>query len=521
MTARRMLCLVGLTMAALLVQSGSALGAFSYPLKESWGTFAQGEPRTGAGGVGSIATDADGNVYVASTGTEDISKWTATGQPIPFSALGNPPGSSNSLDGSDNGYGDPDRNLRNNFFFSDTGINTTVDLSVNKVPGPRLGWIAVTESVRGVTYFYDETGAYRGSNTSGRARPITLGSNYSCGVYWDRAGYYYTVGENVVSKWKSVGENVDDDEFIGQLQYLWTKSWNGVADCDVTVDSHGNVYATDSYSLNSEVSKYPVEQFSKRAGDEVEREIISNEAGETAGIDIDENDQLFVNKTDRIIHMDVNGNPEGPAIGEFQVGGNGWGSNGVATYGEYVYALGHFKVWVYGPKKVIPNSTTLKATSVGRTTATLNGEVDPLGGGPITDCHFEYGEFNATYNGKSAECVPGPAGINGKTTVSANISALKSETTYNYRLIVANANGIQPSKEVAFTPRKVVGLETEPPTNVTVTSATLNGSFDPLGEKTKWVFQWGPGNFDNTTPRFRGPRWKEPGRNTSASTSVP
>ena len=46
---------------------------------------------------------------------------------------------------------------------------------------------------------------------------------------------------------------------------------------------------------------------------------------------------------------------------------------------------------MYRPDVVVPDVTATAATEVKQFTATLNGEVDPAGGGNVESCQFEYG----------------------------------------------------------------------------------------------------------------------------------
>jgi DNA-binding beta-propeller fold protein YncE len=104
------------------------------------------------------------------------------------------------------------------------------------------------------------------------------------------------------------------------------------------------------------------------------------------------------------------------------------------------------RVEIFGPAAVVPDVTTGNATVSG-TSATLNGHVDPAGGGNITDCHFDYG--TDTSYGNSAPCVPG-APISSPTDVSAQISGLEPCTVYHFRLVAANANGANTGNDQAF-----------------------------------------------------------------------
>ena len=79
---------------------------------------------------------------------------------------------------------------------------------------------------------------------------------------------------------------------------------------------------------------------------------------------------------------------------------------------------------IFSPNVVVPAVTYKPPTSPTTTSATLNANVDPNGGGDITACHFEYGT-DASY-GTSVTCSPDPSGahFSSPTDVSAAISGL-------------------------------------------------------------------------------------------------
>jgi len=95
------------------------------------------------------------------------------------------------------------------------------------------------------------------------------------------------------------------------------------------------------------------------------------------------------------------------------------------------------RVDVFSPA-ALPNLTTGAVTGVGPTGVTLNGNVDPAGGGEVTSCEFEWGETN-TY-GQVATCSPSVP-YSSPTDVSAALTGLSPATEYHYRLSAANVHG--------------------------------------------------------------------------------
>ena len=176
---------------------------------------------------------------------------------------------------------------------------------------------------------------------------------------------------------------------------------------------------------------------------------------------------------------------------------------GIDVYGTtgdiYVADFNQNKINVY-IHRIVPDVTTGDATGVGHTTATLTGQAapDPAGGGDVTDCHFEVG--TDTSYGTNVPCEQATP-YSGSTAVTADLTGLTMETTYHYRLVAGNSIDSNPGVDRTFTPHAVIGLTTQAPTDLTSTSATLNGSFDPANDGTHYFFEWGPDtSYGNTTP---------------------
>ncbi len=143
----------------------------------------------------------------------------------------------------------------------------------------------------------------------------------------------------------------------------------------------------------------------------------------------------------------------------------------------------------YNPGGSAPTVTTDAATDVTTTTATLNGKVNA--NGISTTAWFEYGAQSGSYGNKSnTKAVTGST----DTTVSASISGLTAGTTYYYRIVAQNSAGTSYGKEMSFyysPDQKAPTVATEAATNVTDTSATLNGKCNPNGLSTTAWFEYG------------------------------
>jgi hypothetical protein len=149
---------------------------------------------------------------------------------------------------------------------------------------------------------------------------------------------------------------------------------------------------------------------------------------------------------------------------------------------------------VTGPPVVITSPATLIASF----SATLNGSVDPHG--LTTSVHFQYGT-TTSYGLTTA-----PQSHTGNTylNISANISGLLASHVYHFRIVATNSAGTTFGADRTFTTLSATGapvVTTNPATNITSSSATLNGSLDPHGLTTSVHFQYGATtSYGFTTP---------------------
>jgi hypothetical protein len=144
-----------------------------------------------------------------------------------------------------------------------------------------------------------------------------------------------------------------------------------------------------------------------------------------------------------------------------------------------------------------PDITNISATT-GQQTATVSAHVQPAGTATVTNCEVEYGT-ETTY-GSSAPC-SGSLPYSSGTDVTANIAGLAVETPYHYRVLATNANGTTRSIDRTFMTHAVADVQALPATNITRTSATLNGSYTGDGDPTTYHFEWGTDtSYGNSTP---------------------
>ena len=191
--------------------------------------------------------------------------------------------------------------------------------------------------------------------------------------------------------------------------------------------------------------------------------------------------------------------PIGPPFGNEAVGKTGMAVYS-ATGSVYVAARNYLKILVFKPRRV-PHTVTEPATEVLHTTATLNGHTapDPDEGGDVGACYFEWG-LTTDYE-HQIPCQPS-APLSTPSTVSAELSGLTMDSVYHYRLASANAIGTTYGEDQTFIPRAVLGTATGGATDLTASTATLHGSFDPNGEPTEYFFEWGKTKekLDHSTP---------------------
>jgi phosphodiesterase/alkaline phosphatase D-like protein len=159
----------------------------------------------------------------------------------------------------------------------------------------------------------------------------------------------------------------------------------------------------------------------------------------------------------------------------------------------YVANTGENNIAVF-QRLVTPEVTTQSVTTLGLTSATLEGSVTPNGAGNITECQFEYG--TGVEYGQTVPC-PQTVSSSGTTEVSVPLSGLLPITTYHYRLTVAadgDFNLPSHSQDRTFTTsaQEVPSVDGTSFSNLTSTSVTMNAQVNPNLAPTTFRFQYGP-----------------------------
>ena len=135
-----------------------------------------------------------------------------------------------------------------------------------------------------------------------------------------------------------------------------------------------------------------------------------------------------------------------------------------------------------------PTVTTTAASAITRTSATLNGSVNP--NGQATTAYFEWGTSStlSTFDTTTSQSIgSGTSAV----SVTANLTGLNANTTYYYRAVGQNSGGTQNGSIVSFTTSALPTVTTSAGSNIGSTSATLNGSVNPNGSTATAWFEWG------------------------------
>ena len=139
-----------------------------------------------------------------------------------------------------------------------------------------------------------------------------------------------------------------------------------------------------------------------------------------------------------------------------------------------------------------PSATTAAASNVNLTSATLNGKITP--NNAATTASFDFG-VTLSY-GQTVTATPASiAATATATAITATKSGLNCGTTYHYRAKGVNSLGTGLGADQSFTtttcPIEFPVVTTAAASNVTQTSATLNGSVTSNGVAATVNFEFG------------------------------
>jgi hypothetical protein len=202
----------------------------------------------------------------------------------------------------------------------------------------------------------------------------------------------------------------------------------------------------------------------------------------------------------------------GPSFGDGHIGGTqgvlmmaidrSGGPNDGHIYTGGISASGN-KIAVFGDPIHIPDLSN-EAAQAGHTTAHVSVDIGLDGGPQVDTCRVDYG-FDTNYGFSKSCAEPTPYTTAGQAT--ADLSGLSIEQDYHYRFVVGTANGPAVGSDRTFRTHAVLGVTTEPATNVGKTGADLNGSLNPDGiEPTRYQFEYGiDTSYTETTPLETAP----------------
>jgi phosphodiesterase/alkaline phosphatase D-like protein len=148
-----------------------------------------------------------------------------------------------------------------------------------------------------------------------------------------------------------------------------------------------------------------------------------------------------------------------------------------------------------------PSATTNAATSVGQTSATLNGSINP--NGASTTYQFFWGTTSGNLTSNSGTPIAAGSGTS-PVNVSRNVTGLTSAKTYFFKICATNSEGGPIcGNELSFFTTSPPTVTTDAPTNISPSGATLNGSVNPNNDATSWTYSYGTSS-GNYTSSFNG-----------------
>jgi hypothetical protein len=411
---------------------------------------------------GVAVDDSTGDVYVYDTGAGgEILKFDASGAAANFTATG-----TNAI----GGVGTPP--------FGGPGES---EIAVDNSSGPNTGDVYLAFGATHVA-IYDPTGSEIGELTE--APGESWGE--ACGVAVDTSGNVY-VGIYGSGSSGHVYKYVPSSGAVTNTDYA--SAIGGVTEpCNVAADSAGNVF-TVAYNQGP-VTRYEPSQFGSLSASGS----VVDKAGSTLAVD-PATDEVYVDETSQIARFGPHGEP-------FQAPTSTFGSSGPgAIAGSYGIAVSDFDQSLYvsdGSGQVSIFSTALLAPDVNATgisnlqtegSVTLNGSVNPKGF-EVQSCQFEYGPTEEY--GSVAQCASSPGSGSAPVAVSAEVSGLNPGSAYHYRLVAANAEGENASKDQTFIAPTAPTISNDSVSAVTSDSATFTAEINPGGVETAFHVEYGP-----------------------------
>ncbi len=422
----QLIVVLGLAAIAAMALTAPAFAAKTHPYTgTSFG-------RDGAGGsatfssLQALAVDqVSGNVYAYDASAGKVYKFDAAGNPVDFSAL-----SGNVIESVGGGAGNGEYEIA---------------IAPAGSPAGTVGDIYVANN--SVVKIYAPSGVPLGELTGGE----------TCGVAVNPAGHVFVgVYSSTVREYIPSGNPVTNADQSGEN----VASLPGI--CNVAADGLGNVYAAN-YAGNNLVKL-------EGLGDPSASTLV---AAATVAIDPSNND-VYANRGGSVAQYDATGKLLG-GFGSEQLSN----SRGIAvnSASAKIYAsTGAGEVAVFGPAIVVPGVSVEPITGLAGAKATLHATVNP-DNVAVSDCKFEYGP-TAAY-GTTKPCVGSIPTDGNDHPVSAALSGLSFNTTYHWRIVAANANGISRSDDQTFSTNQPV--TTGDASAIAPPTASVEGTLNPEG----------------------------------------
>jgi len=470
-----MLCTAAPASAALThLYTGSSFG----PGGPGVGTFANPQ---------GLAVDAEGDVYVydASTSGGSVYKFDAAGNPVSFTA---------SMTNVITGVGSGCCSAVQELAVSPAG-ETKGDLYVANGHVVGIYSSLTGEKVGELNKEVETTGAPEWKN--------------ACGVAVDAAGNVYVGLESGnVNRYVPKGKHAVNTDYTSSLWSLVGES------CNLAIDSAEDVFVATWE--HGPVTKYAPSELHAPASKEpplLKTEV--DASGSTLAVDrstgallVDEQNDLaeYELAVEPPARLSVSGaTGPGALAGSFGVAATGTAGK-ETLYADSASSNGVVKI--YGPAVIAAEVNSEAPTETGKTTATLHGSVNP-DGLEITACLFEYKTAAEASFTKRTECEPKPSEIGKGTSpvaVSAKLSGLTAESTYDSRLAATDEHGTNYSGEETFqTAAAVDALSTGPAEAVTPSEATLTGALSPDGTDAHYYFEYGTStSYGSLSPALPG-----------------
>ncbi len=484
--------------AALSVVLGSCLGLSSaasanyvHPLE---GSFAVGPPEASALLL-SVGVDSSGGANAGSVYVGGVSLFSEESFVARFDEGG---ALLDEIDGSETPAGFF-RFLSFEDNFQDSGI------AVDSSAGPSKGDVYVADVANKVIDRFDESGAYV-CQITGSATPSSsecngpAGSETAAGdmlpaglAVDDASGILYVADakNDAILKFGPAGA------YLGQISSPHVTAPNSIA-----VDSTGAIYVANSGPLFQETPGNLVKL--SAAGEllyVVDEEDPIRVAVDRSSDDVYVAEHLF--EGSQVSQFDATGDQVSafgggdellaPAVAVDEV------SQRVYVSKSILFSSESSRVLFYGPGLIIPDAALAAPSDVGETTVTLNGSVDPDGGGDVTDCQFEFVAASAYDESAPNPYAAGPPPVacseplpyDTPTAVSVALSGLFPSTTYRFRIRAANANGLFSfSEDGTFDTAGPPTIEEQSTSDIERHAAVLRARINPRGFGTQYRFEY-------------------------------